>query len=72
MGRDIRVLLNPGDLITREICTLSFGMAGQTMFLIGNAPEIDRNIGDDSGMPSLAKMMQRPIISPALVGNYQD
>ena len=38
------------------------------MFLMGDAAEIDRNIGDDSGMPSLVRIMQSPIFSPALVG----
>lgn len=46
-------------------------MAGQTMLLMGNAAEIDGNIGDDAGMARGARMMQLPIFSPALVGRDQ-
>jgi hypothetical protein len=71
MGRDIRVLLNPGDLITREIYTLSFGMAGQTVFLMGRATEVNGYIRDDPGM-LLPARMQGPIFSPALESRNQN
>jgi len=46
---------------------LSLRVAGQTMFLVGDATQIDRNIGNDFGMSGLVSIMQGSVLPPPFV-----
>jgi hypothetical protein len=43
----------------------------QMMFLTGDANDIDRDIGDDLGMPRLVRIIPSPIFPPAFSGSNQ-
>jgi hypothetical protein len=66
MGSNVRMGLDTYGLAW-QVGPLALGMTRRAMLLPGSPTEIDGYIGDDPGMPSFVRIVERPVLLPSLI-----